>query len=70
MIDYCIKMPKNEEYEKGHRYPYYSCEILCSINGFNIDKLLNTPFDNNKSFDSEKNISDNNKNNDQEKKNR
>ena len=45
MIDYCIKMPKNDEYEKGHRYPYYSCEILCSINGLNIDKLLNLPND-------------------------
>jgi hypothetical protein len=45
MIDYCIKMPKNDEYEKGHRYPYYSCEILCSINGLNIDKLLNMPND-------------------------
>ena len=42
MIDYCIKMPEKEEYEKGHRYPYYSCEILCSTNGLNIDKLLNT----------------------------
>ena len=38
-------MPKNDEYEKGHRYPYYSCEILCSINGLNIDKLLNMPND-------------------------
>ena len=42
MIDYCIKMPKEDEYETGHRYPYYSCELLCSINGLNIDKLLDT----------------------------
>ena len=40
MIDYCIKIPEKDEYEKGHRYPYYSCELLCSINGLNIDRLL------------------------------
>ena len=43
MIDYCIKMPENDEYEKGHKYPYYSCELLCSMNGLNIDKLLKMP---------------------------
>ena len=41
MIDYCIKFPERDEYEKGHKYPYNSCEILCSINGFNLDKLSN-----------------------------
>ena len=40
MIDYCIKIPEKDEYEVGHRYPYYSCELLCSINGLNIDRLL------------------------------
>ena len=40
MIDYCIKMPKEDEYETGHRYPYYACELLCSTNGLNIDRLL------------------------------
>ena len=40
MIDYCIKMPKEDEYETGYRYPYYSCELLCSTNGLNIDRLL------------------------------
>ena len=53
MIDYCIKMPENEEYEKGHKYPYYSCEILCSSNGLNIDKLLNTHNESIDSFDKE-----------------
>ena len=43
MIDYCIKMPEKDEYEKGHKYPYYSCELLCTSNGFNIDKLLQIP---------------------------
>ena len=42
MIDYCIKMPEKDEYEKGHKYPYYSCEILCSMNGLNLEKILNT----------------------------
>ena len=42
MIDYCIKFPEKEEYEIGHKYPYYSCDLLCSINGLNIDKLLDT----------------------------
>ena len=60
MIDYCIKMPEKEEYEKGHRYPYYSCEILCSINGFNIDKLLNTQIENNDNLDKKSNNSNNN----------
>ena len=38
-------MPEKEEYQKGHRYPYFSCELLCSINGFNINKLLKMPLD-------------------------
>ena len=42
MIDYCIKMPEKDEYESGHRYPYYSCELLCSFNGLNIDRLIET----------------------------
>jgi len=46
MIDYCIKLPKEDEYEIGHRYPYYSCELLCSSNGLNIDRLLDISEDN------------------------
>ena len=42
LIDYCIKIPEKDEYETGYRYPYYSCELLCSVNGLNLDKLLNT----------------------------
>ena len=34
-------MPENEEYKEGYKYPYNSCEILCSENGLNINKLLN-----------------------------
>ena len=36
-------MPEKDEYEKGHRYPYYCCELLCTSNGFNIDRLLQIP---------------------------
>ena len=53
MIDYCIKLPKEDEYEIGHRYPYYSCELLCSGNGLNIDRLLD--------ISEEDNIQDNEK---------
>ena len=53
MIDYCIKMPEKEEYEKGHRYPYYSCEILCSINGLNVEKLLHTQIEENDNIEKE-----------------
>ena len=42
LIDYCIKIPEKDEYEVGYRYPYYSCELLCSVNGLNLDKLLST----------------------------
>ena len=52
LIDYCIKIPEKDEYETGYRYPYYSCELLCSINGLNLDKLLTTY--------SEENIENNN----------
>ena len=53
MIDYCIKMPEKEEYEKGHKYPYYSCEILCSINGLNVEKLLHTHIEDNDNIEKE-----------------
>ena len=68
MIDYCIKMPEKEEYEKGHKYPYYSCEILCSMNGLNLERILNTYDDNdddddeNKDKDDDKDKDDNNDN--------
>ena len=74
MIDYCIKMPEKEEYQRGHRYPYYSCEVLCSINGLNIDKLLNTPTEHNDNLDLDKekkedncNKNKNNEDNEKEK---
>ena len=70
MIDYCIKMPEKEEYEKGHKYPYYSCEILCSMNGLNLEKLLNTydeEYDNeDKDKDDKNDMDDNDDNNDKD----
>ena len=57
-------MPEKEEYERGHKYPYYSCDILCSINGLNLEKILNTHSeDNNENIDKE-----NDNLNDEEKK--
>ena len=44
-------MPEKEDYQKGHRYPYYSCELLCSKIGFNIDKLLKTPIEPNNNLE-------------------
>ena len=40
LINYATKMPEKDEFLPGHKYPFNSCEILCSENGFNIDKLL------------------------------
>ena len=65
LIDYCIKMPEKEEYEKGHKYPYYSCEVLCSMNGLNLDKILKMPDENIENIDNKKK----DKKNDDDKKN-
>ena len=64
MIDYCIKMPEKDEYEKGHKYPYYSCEILCSMNGLNLGKILNTYNDDDDEHDDEIKDDDKDDNND------
>ena len=52
-------MPENEEYKEGYKYPYNSCEILCSENGFNINKLLNIHNESTSSIESD-NININN----------
>ena len=36
-------MPEKDEFIPGYKYPFNSCEILCSDNGFNISKLLRLP---------------------------
>ena len=68
MIDYCIKMPEKEEYEKGHKYPYYSCEILCSMNGLNLERILNTYDDNDDDDDENKDKDEDNKDEDKNEK--
>ena len=70
LIDYCIKMPEKEEYEKGHKYPYYSCELLCSMNGLNLEKILKMPDESIENKDcTEKNNNDNDKKIDDDKNN-
>ena len=46
-------MPDNEEYKEGYKYPYNSCEILCSENGLNINKLLNVHNESTSSIESD-----------------
>ena len=40
LIDYCTKMPKEDKINEGHKFPFNACELLCSINGFNINRIL------------------------------
>ena len=34
-------MPSEDDQMIGHKYPFNACEILCSPNGLNMNKLLN-----------------------------
>jgi len=61
-------MPENEEYKEGYKYPYNSCEILCSENGLNINKLLNVHNESTSSIESD-NINVNNDEKDNSKNN-
>ena len=36
-------MPEKDEFLIGHKFPFNSCEILCSDNGLNISKLIKMP---------------------------
>ena len=41
LIDYCIKMPKSDADDKfAKKFPYISCELLCSENVFNVKAFL------------------------------
>ena len=40
LIDYCTKMPKEDKINEGHKFPFNACELLCSLNGFNINRIL------------------------------
>jgi hypothetical protein len=33
-------MPQEDDRLKGHKYPFNACEILCSENGFIIEKIM------------------------------
>ena len=33
-------MPKEDNQQIGHKFPFNACEILCSSNGLNINKLM------------------------------
>ena len=59
-------MPEKDEFLRGHKYPFNSCEILCSDNGLNISKLLGMPLgkllkEKNKKINENKNINEENK---------
>ena len=43
LIDYAIKIPEKDELSIGHKYPFNACQIICSDNGLNINKLLKMP---------------------------
>ena len=40
MIDYVTIVPAEDDKVKGHKFPFNACEILCSENGFILDKLV------------------------------
>ena len=41
LIDYSTKMPSEDEFKKGHKYPFNATEILCSSNKDILDRFLN-----------------------------
>ena len=43
LINYAIKIPEKDELSIGHKYPFNACQIICSDNGLNINKLLKMP---------------------------
>ena len=43
LIDYSTKIPEKDELSIGHKYPFNACQIICSDNGLNINKLLKLP---------------------------
>ena len=59
-------MPEEDNQEKGHKFPFNACEILCSINGINIEKLTDLSKSKNKEKSGENNP-DSNINNNEDK---
>ena len=43
LIDYATKIPEKDELSLGYKYPFNACQILCSDNGLNINKLIKMP---------------------------
>jgi len=33
-------MPKEDNQQIGHKFPFNACEILCSYNGFNVNRIM------------------------------
>jgi hypothetical protein len=59
LIDYATKMPLEDDYRKGHKFPFNACEIICSENGFILEKLLEpTHVENEEDSDSSDNSED------------
>lgn len=57
LIDYCTKMPTEDSEKVGHAFPFNACEILCTENGLNIEKLMDLQEEENESDDNGLNTS-------------
>ena len=55
-------MPSDDSQMIGHKYPFNACEILCSQNGLNINKLLNLKDEDVKEEEKEKEKEENEEN--------
>ena len=69
LIDYSLKMPKNNDYKIGYKFPFNATEILCSTSQSFQDKLLYEEKNENMNFfkteveSKQKNEENNDKNN-------
>ena len=52
-------MPSEDSPTIGHKFPFNACEILCSSNGLNMNKLINLKDDKISDEDSKKKSNDN-----------
>ena len=41
LIDYATKMPKSDDRNIGHKYPFNATEILCCDNNTIMEKIMN-----------------------------
>lgn len=63
LLDFIIKEPLEDDQKKGHKFPFFACEILCSDN----PNLLKNIFDENKNNEEEEYEDDDNKENEKKK---